>query len=508
MYYSCRSFIGNHLDNTYSQFWENKKRQHLFGLIFSPNLDTIRQTVDTINQNYESSLKTAFDNNIYSKLGLLLFNDNQINIIATDDIYIALKRSDKINIFPLTTGQIITGKISNLDQFAVSNSREFLINLLSLPSLSNVSIPDNVSAFIVEIHTENTKIITQNRPRIPSHVKPSRYIFRYLFIILFLLSTAYFSYRYLNHFQKQKKNTQENNLITAIKNKIETSQKIKNIDLETSAKEASLAAALLNELKTKFKNNDQINSLEKSINELSNPLTSFYDTKIINESAKYSKMISSKDGLYLLDSTAGRLDYLSFSKSKKEISKSEKLKSIIDIALDRDKLYGLSLDKVYLLNGLDFDELSTLKTTPIDFQVWNGSVYILTTTSIEKLNSSTPWLSGDQKFPSLPTSIAINGKIWVLSGDGKLTPYLRGKQDKFSPSEKLSLQNATNLVTSLSSQDLYFSDQKNIYVFDKTGKLIAKPSLFNLNIIDISIDFATSQIYVLASDQKIYRFNL
>lgn len=508
MYYSCRSFIGNQNDNSYSQFWENEKKKHLFGLILSLDLAVARQSIDNINQSYESSLKDAFDNCSDSLLGLLEIHDNQISIIASDNIFIALKRNEKISIFPLTSGQIITGKICNLDQFAVSNSREFLINLLSLSSLTNVSVPDNISAFIVEIHTQDSKIIAQNHSHIPSHVKPSRYIFRYLFIILFLLSAIYFFYHYLNNFQKQKKNTQENNLITAINTKIETSKKIKNIDMEASAKEASSAAALLQELKTKFKNNNQIETIKKTIDELSNPLTSFYDTKIINESAKYSKIVSSKDGLYLLDMISGRLDYLSFSKSKKEISKSEKIKNIYDIAVDKDKIYGLSSDKIYILNGLEFDESTVLKTKPIDFQVWNGSVYILTDTSIEKLNSSTPWFSDGQSLPLNSTSIAINGKIWVLSGDGKLTPYFRGKQDKFTPSEKLSLQNATNLITSPSSEDLYFSDQKNVYVFDKTGKLIGKPSLSNLDIVDISVDFSTNEIYVIASDQKIYKFSL
>jgi len=495
MYYSCRSYIGAYGTPFWSEYWENEKGSHLFGLISSgADISSNRQIINNINQTYASSLKDALKFAGTSRVGLMMTSGDKVFFIATTGIYIAVKRDDKLSYFATLPGLIISGNLKNLDRFVISNSRNFIKTVIDQPLNSEIDIPENISAAVIEIHHDQAAPSPQYVSHSPTHQVRRRRHYHFFIIILILISllVGYFVINSKN--KKQKLATARQNLIS-------------RLDQDISKKDLSSAQISFTELQNSKIDQEILDKYSAAIKKLQNPLEAFYDTKIINEKAAYSKIIFSNNNLILLDPTNSRLDQLSLLKSKKELNTSATIKSISDLAVDKDKIYGLSPDKIYLLNGIEFDEVEALTTPALDFQSWNGSVYVLFSDTIKKLNSSTPWLAADEILTT-PTSIAINGKIWVLSVNGKLTPYLRGKKDKFVPSEKLSLQNAKNLLTSPTTEDLVFSTDDTIYVFEKTGNLKLKKSLENIKIIDIAADFGQKSIYILASDQIIYIINL
>jgi len=324
----------------------------------------------------------------------------------------------------------------------------------------------------------------------PKQIRRRRHFYFYLFLILIILGFSFFSY-FKYRRQKQNLETQRQNLNQQI------SELIDKKDIQS-------AKNLLVEFKKISQDENLIKDYELKIEKLNNPFEFFYDTKIINESASYSKIIYTTKGLILLDNKNQRLDQLTFSKAKSDLSKSEKLKTIKDITAEKEKIYGLSQDKIFILNGLEFDEITSLTREAIDFQVWNGSIYALFDDTIEKISSSIPWFKEGETLPKNPNSLAINGKIWVLSSEGQIVPYFRGQEDKFLPSEKLSTTNAKNIITSLNSSELIFNDDQNIYFINKDGKVRQKQPLGDLKIIDMAADFGNKSLYVLASDQNIY----
>lgn len=495
MYYSCRSYIGAYGTPFWSEYWENEKTSHLFGLISSgADISSNRQIINNINQNYTVSLKDALKFAGTSRVGLMMVNGDKAFFIATTGIFIAVKRDDKLSFFAPLPGLVISGNLKNLDRFVISNSRDFIKSVVDQPLNAEIDIPENISAAVIEIHQDQAAPSPQYISHSPTHQVRRRRHYHVFVIILLLISLLVGSYFINSKNKKQKLATDRQNLIS-------------RLDQDISKKDLSSAQTSFTELQTFKIDQELLDKYSAAIKKLQNPLEAFYDTKLINEKAVYSKIIFNNNNLILLDSTNSRLDQLSILKSKKELSTSATIKSISDIAIDKDKIYGLSSDKIYLLNGIEFDEVEALTTPALDFQSWNGSVYVLLPDTIKKLNSSTPWLASDEILTS-PTSIAINGKIWVLSANGKLTPYFRGKKDKFVPSEKLSLQNAKNLLTSPSTEDLVFSADDTIYVFEKTGNLKLKKTLENIKILDIAADFGQKSIYILASDQQIYKIDL
>ncbi len=495
MYYFCRTFIGPQDENSWSQSWENEKNAHLFGLIQTTNSLIGHQVIDKINQTYPISLTSTYDQALDSQFVLLLVNKNQVSIIATKSFFVTLKRGDTISNLRLNPGQIIHGNILDKDKFYLSNSPEFIKALLSKNTYDDLSPPPNIASILIEAHQDQAPshhvAISHSAPK---QIRRRRHFYFYLFLILIILGFSFFSY-FKYRRQKQNLETQRQNLNQQI------SELIDKKDIQS-------AKNLLVEFKKISQDENLIKDYELKIEKLNNPFEFFYDTKIINESASYSKIIYTTKGLILLDNKNQRLDQLTFSKAKSDLSKSEKLKTIKDITAEKEKIYGLSQDKIFILNGLEFDEITSLTREAIDFQVWNGSIYALFDDTIEKISSSIPWFKEGETLPKNPNSLAINGKIWVLSSEGQIVPYFRGQEDKFLPSEKLSTTNAKNIITSLNSSELIFNDDQNIYFINKDGRVRQKQPLGDLKIIDIAADFGNKMLYLLASDQKIYIITL
>ena len=242
----------------------------------------------------------------------------------------------------------------------------------------------------------------------------------------------------------------------------------------------------------------------------------WYDTSLIINAPEYRYLTFQNDTLYILDTKNGRLDQINtLEKSTKLYLQHPDLKDIKQLIVSNNQVLGLTAEGIVLITK---DQVkSVLAASAVSAGLWNDLLYLLDTSAntIQKVTSSssgfgtlTSWLKEGQAFPRLASSIAINGKIWVLSSDGTITPYLRGVKDSFKLSQPISSTNARNLVVGIDSDILAFIDNDNsVYVIQKNGVTQAKYTLGN-KISSITLDEKNSALYALCSDQKIYKINL
>jgi hypothetical protein len=252
-----------------------------------------------------------------------------------------------------------------------------------------------------------------------------------------------------------------------------------------------------------------------------------FDTSIINNNLRYSQMWLSNNLLYLLDGTNGRIDVFDITRtSTNAISSGDFIKGATSIAVSNDRVYILNnrqiseVQKTGLIPQIDLSkQIENFETGLIQF--WNGSLYLLslnnqTNAAIWKFPPSASgfsagqlWLKDKQTLPVDTTSLAINGKLWILSKNGTIAPYSLGLREEFKMSASQSLDNAANIVTSPDTELLAFSSSGNlIHVYQKDGQ---SPLLYNLGsrrISSLAIDPSGKYVYALCEDQKIYKISL
>jgi hypothetical protein len=226
--------------------------------------------------------------------------------------------------------------------------------------------------------------------------------------------------------------------------------------------------------------------------------------------------------LYLLDSQKGRIDQLDVAqKNIHNLSKTDILKTARKLVVDQTNLYILTDNQLSQVSGsgaiktLEFNN-PTNNFIVNDIAIWNGSFYLLSADNIYKLaltpqgfSAPRAWLKDGQSLPQNPISLAINGRIWVLSGSGQLVPYNLGTKENFKTTFAPNFTKVHNLVTTINQETLAFIDGDSlIYVFQKDGGGLAKYNFGDKKVLDIAYDSTQKTIFALCSDQKIYTIGL
>jgi hypothetical protein len=350
------------------------------------------------------------------------------------------------------------------------------------------------------------------------------------FILLIALSTSILI-GYQNNQVKQKE-TKFQQLSQELSKTLEEGNSIKNLSLDTAKQFGQKGNDLLAQIKSLKTPNHQteINDFTAKINQLltqtgsADPTTktSWYDTSLIINQPHYSRLKISGDQLYLLDTTSGRLDALALiEKSTKNIAINDQLKSVTQISVLNNQVYGLSDSSVLSITKTAIKNIADL--TKIDppgsftsLEFWNNSLYLIDSTNLtiwrltpqaDLYTSPSLWLKNDPRLPSNPVSLAINGKVWVLSSNGKITSYLRGVEEKFTPSQTFTFTNAHDLTTGQDQETIAFVDgDHDVYVYQKNGQTSGK---YNFSQKILSLGFSDSQnaLFVLTDDQKIYKIS-
>ncbi|MCL4384138.1 hypothetical protein M1116_01675 [Patescibacteria group bacterium] len=324
-----------------------------------------------------------------------------------------------------------------------------------------------------------------------------------------------------------KAEAQYQKLQTTITKTLSDAFAIKNLNLDTAKQLGQQSEGLLNQMKALKTTTHQaeISQFQGQIQSLltqtggNDPTeSSWYDTSLIVDHPQYSQIYFFNNVLYLVDTASGRIDELATGeKSTRLFSQGNGLKIITKLLLSNDKIYGVTATNIVAIDKAQTTPVLSLSAVT-DAALWNGTLYLLdhTANTIDKVTpnnvgfgSPANWLKDNQKMPANPTSIAINGKVWVLSGDGTLTPFLRGVKDKYQPTQVIKATKAHNLVTGINTDLIAFlDDDSTIYVFKKDGQTVAKFSLDDKKISGLALDEGTNTIYALCSDEKIYKISI
>ncbi|HRT40011.1 MAG TPA: hypothetical protein P5299_01440 [Candidatus Woesebacteria bacterium] len=489
MDYSCRFYNGNSSSGQWVHFWEEKKKGRLFGLIWADNAVQGQEIISVINR------RRNLDQISNAAVGLFISHGDYFEAMASQGVYLAVKRGHYFSFLDFSHHQVVRGRGQDGDWWAISNSRDFIKQLFISGATSDIFPPANIAAVLIEINRSRSITHPQYLVRAPVHEAVHRrrlwtIIFSLIGIIILLISLwTIYRHRQIN------KEMRHQNLITQLETKI-------------NQKETEAAQKLFQDLKEISHDQREVDLYFQKIKKLVNPLELFYDTHLINESSNYSQIVFNGSGLVMFDPINNRLDWLSLSQSKKELDQGDHLQGIKAIITDKNKIYALTASEIRLFDGTEWKKLAPLEKEALDFQIWNNSLYVLYPETIKKLNSLSSWLAAGQQLPVNPAAMAIDGKIWILTDSGELKPYFHGKQDKFNFSQNLVLTGAKSLLTSTMSDDLIFADQNHVYVVSKSGELKLVKAVEEIKIIDLTADFNSKNLYILASDQKIYIISL
>jgi hypothetical protein len=316
--------------------------------------------------------------------------------------------------------------------------------------------------------------------------------------------------------------------------KIDNARTVKNINLaesQTLAKSAKEIVVKLDDLKVHpeevkqfFASVDQILSQTGSADTYQPQ--SFYDSTLVNSSAEFSKMLTSKNTLYLLDSKNGYLDKLDLSSRKKDkIIYGDTLKNVSGIAENNGHIYLLINNKISSVDNASLSPVSDLSDSikgleSDQISMWNGSLYLMgrspEANGIWKLTPSgngfgapQMWLKKPADFPSNASSFAINGQVWVITKSGSIVPYNRGDKGEFKSQIVSSLTQAGNLVTAIDSEILSFTEKDNlVYVYHKDGSVASSYNFGTRKVLSLAIDTSANRLLILCNDKQIYQIGL
>lgn len=349
-----------------------------------------------------------------------------------------------------------------------------------------------------------------------------------LVLLIGLFVSSFFGY------QKNKKTAAENKyqqLKTELKSQLDNISLVKSMNLEAAQTGAKESEKLVDQMIKLNIHVDEVNQFKSQINLLLSQTgvnqnfipETFFDTSLIISSPQYKDLLLVGNKIYLLDSANGRIDSLSISeKSSKSILISENIKSAVKIFGDNKNLYLSYADHISQINDSSIDQKISFsdqeKTfTSTDVQLWNGAIYLLDSDNqnIWKFNPnssgfSSPqiWLKNDKKLSLGPISLAIDGEVWVLYQNGLVENYLSGVKDNFKLSGTNQFTQTKNLDLSADEDGfISFTDNQNIiYIYKKSGDFSATYNLGQLKVVDTVI--SDNVLYLLASDQKIYKIGL
>lgn len=189
-----------------------------------------------------------------------------------------------------------------------------------------------------------------------------------------------------------------------------------------------------------------------------------------------SAIFSSDAYVALVDAGAKKLTSLSISKSTL-ISKSFSSDNLVNLEIYQDNLYGLTATGI--------------------IKITDGA---LGKTDVQ------PWLTGDTALAGGASLIAVDGDIYVLSSDGLLTKYYKGKKVS-DVKTVVSPDSDSMLLTTTDSSNLYLVNKTTgrIYVFNKTTGTVSKTLKINsAQSISGAALSADGTIYIL-SGNKIWK---
>lgn len=248
------------------------------------------------------------------------------------------------------------------------------------------------------------------------------------------------------------------------------------------------------------------------------PKNSSQEKQILDLLAKVNASLESTSGIQ--------------SSNAKEVSASQSFflaaqlkNSAISFSYDDKNIYGLTNNNVYSLDTNGQNKKEIIKNDSdwqqgVSIFPYFGNLYVLdkdqnqilkfvaTSTGFSKANYLADGVTPDF---SNAISMAIDSSVYVLSTDGKITKFTKGKLDNFSLTGlDTSFSKPTKVYANVNDDNIYVLDNGNsrIVVLDKNGTYKAQ---YKAGVIKTAKDFDVfekdKKIFVLSSG-KIYQIDL
>lgn len=269
--------------------------------------------------------------------------------------------------------------------------------------------------------------------------------------------------------------------------------------------------------------------LEKSIDNLQATLRReyrvaqlplFYDLSFLKKGIEIGSISFDKDSLVALDSNIGGLMLLDLKEKKGSVvTEDARLKGATRLIVDSNIGYILSEGVILRFDFFKKDFLTPISLTEQakDFQIYNGSLYILTANNLKKAVLTSDGVSSFNSYTSdksidfkTTKTLAVDGFVWVGT-DASLFKLSRGERVEFSLSGlDKALASIRLLYSNEGTNYLYLLDKANsrIVVIDKNGSYYSQYITPQLNDIrSILADEAKNRLYV-AVGEKIYLLDI
>lgn len=529
-----------------------------FNNSYFSNPSSINQALNSSLENLQKSDKLV---NFDCKIIIACICQKQLYIVSSPNISAIICRQNKLSHLIEINNQnsFINGPLLDKDLLFFSTAEFF--NFATLEKIQNYLSSDNIqtieenfisllysdenqdkkSAFLLEIHhpQEETEVevpIVEKKEKINFFIKrqnPSQvikrkkiYLFYAILLLLALTTITVFGYR-------KSKNQNLNSKYQEYKNQLEEKLKnieaVRNLSFESAQEEIIEAQKIVENMNLLNINKDEVSKYFSNLDSLldktgSAPVSSsrdiFYDTNNIDNNLNFSQIIFSQNTFYLLEENKNIIYSLAYpEKSINLIYQGEEKLNAISLAQNNKILYLLNnsgifeVNKDKLISKIKFEE----NIKPLDFAFWNSAIYLLESSqntlfkyppNASGFSSAQKWIKGSEKTSINSISLAINGKIWVLSSDGIVQPFDRGDSVKFEISPPIETNFAKNLSVTQENDILVFHDDEFVYVFKKDGQGVAKYNFQDIKILDITLNESDNFIFILGKDQKIYKISL
>jgi len=268
--------------------------------------------------------------------------------------------------------------------------------------------------------------------------------------------------------------------------------------------------------------------LFRSMHVVSSEPQLFFDVSLIKKGAQATAIGLSDDTMGIVDQTGETVYLLTVS------SKNGQVVAGGD-AFDIASCITVSSDQLYVMtgSGVHAIRLSDKKTTPQVIKKdsqwgtigslgsYGGNVYLLDTTksriwkyvATERGFSELREYLNSDTLPDLTkaTSMAIDGSVWVGTGDGKILRFTQGKENTFVPQGvEPALGSDLSVYTSDTARNLYVLDRQNkrVVVLDKDGTYLAQYVWEqNLGVSGVVVLEKDKEIFILA-EGKIFVIGL
>ena len=322
----------------------------------------------------------------------------------------------------------------------------------------------------------------------------------------------------------QKKQERENekrftDLYSKAEKKLVSAESIRSLDPEESLNLLDHFFELISETKS-LKTDSSTENLEKRAESLKTLLGGgerkapdlFFNLNLITDGSVGTSLFVDEETVYVLDSVSKRIFSISWPQKKTSTI------ALGNFLADDRAIYA-SGQTVYLLGEKGIVELEGEDGVKelikpdwqklVNFSRWGGNFYLLDSGE-EKLwkypktslgyTQRTNWFSGNPSFNwKKVVDFDIDGRIWVLTLEGKIYKFFAGQSEEYSQKSTL-VAEADFLSVSADSDRLVFWDKgdKDVWVLTKSGELVVKIPLKVDEVFDLSITPDGSKIFLLS----------